>query len=302
MEDIEFDKVLLIEQDKDAQSEAHPSNQPLGHFDEQTIVKTQQIMALQSRLTPNPQGGDCWGNFFFQFSNNNSLIRIYNLEEQELIQKYSLDNTNRGFVNNCHCNSVCFGSKYYDENDEIPLLYVSTGYGKDGYTGALVYRVMRTNDRFTFSLVQTIRFPVLDSSWTEFIPADDYCYICYTSNCLVYKMPLPSVHDGDVILDGSKDAIDVYQFPQQPKIMGNSRNQDRMYYNERIVLISGVPQSGEASVLVVLDLETRTYAHVFNFLDMGLSKEPESVFMWKGNLCVAFLNKIVSFEFNPSVF
>ena len=114
-------------------------------------------------------------------------------------------------------------------------------------------------------------------------------------------MPLPSVHDGDVILDGSKDAIEVFQFPPQPEKIKSSRNQGRMYYNEKLVIPSGVPQVGEASVLLILDLKKRVYEHIFYFPEMGLVKEPESVFIWDNQLCVAFLDQIVSIEFSPDI-
>ena len=165
----------------------------------------------------------------------------------------------------------------------------------------MVYRVTRENDRFSFSLVQTIRLPVLKSSWTEFITAGDYCYVGYSSNYIYYKMRLPSVQEGDVILDGSKDAIEVFQFPPQPEDIKSSRNQGKLFRNGKIIFPSGVPQSREACVLIILDLNTRTYDYIFDFFEMGLFKEPESVFIWNNQLCVAFIDQIVSFEFTPDI-
>lgn len=264
-------------------------------------VTTNQILPITERNSPQKQGGDCWNDYFFQFSTYNSVILIYNLEEKALIQKYSINNNDRGFVSNCHCNSVCFGSSFFEEGDEFPLLYVSTGYASGGYSGALVYRITKENGKFSFSLVQTIRIPILKSSWTEFITAGDYCYVGYTSDAIYYKMLLPSVHDGDVILDGSKDAIEVLQFPPQPEEIKSSRNQGKMFHNGKIIFPSGVPQAREASVLIILDLKTRTYEHIFDFTEMGLLNEPESVFIWKDTLCVAFIDQIVSFEFTPDI-
>lgn len=299
LEDPVFEEIIYINQDQEVQTGNQHDDEP--NVQAQIIVKTHQIMTLQDNTNPHSQGGDCWGDYFFQFSKNNAVIRIYNLKDKELIQKFIHKNNGGGFVSNCHCNSVCFGSEYYEEGDEFPLLYVSTGYGNNGYTGALVYRITKEKGLFSFSLVQTLRFPVLKSSWTEFIPAGNVCYVCYTSDYIVYKMPMPSVHDGDVIIDGSKGALEVFQFPPQPQIMKNSRNQGRLYYKGKIVLTSGVPGSREASVLVVLDLETRTYEHIFDFFDMGLNTESESIFFWRDRLCVAFDDQIVSFEFDPDI-
>lgn len=269
--------------------------------DEHITVDTYLLMNLKTGLSPQPQGGDCWGDFFFQFSTNNSVVRIYNLAEKKLIQTYKLSKKDQGFVSNCHCNSVCFGSMYFEEEDTFPLLYVSTGYSSLGYSGALVYRVIQNDELFTLSLVQTIRLPVLNSSWTEFIPSEDVCYVCYSSDYIVYKMPLPSVHDGDVIIDGSMNSLEVFQFPSQPAFMKGSRNQGRMFHNGTIIFPSGVPQAGEASMLVFLDMNTRTYKYIFDFKELGLNRESESIFIWRDTLCVAFLDQIVSFEFTPNI-
>ena len=190
---------------------------------------------------------------------------------------------------------------FYEEGDTFPLLYVSTGYSSLGYSGALVYRVIQKEGLFTLSLVQTIRLPILNSTWTEFIPVGDVCYVCYTSDYIVYKMPLPSVHDGDIIIDGSMTALEVFQFPPQPDFMKSSRNQGRMIHNESIIFASGVPNAGEASVLVFLDMKTKIYKYIFDFKELGLNKESESIFIWRDSLCVAFLDQIVSFEFTPNI-
>lgn len=296
------DQVPLVQEDVDIEDntqvfDVYDDSIPGKHI----TVTTNQIMTLSDNYAPHPQGGDCWNDYFFQFSTDNNIIRIYDLNEKALIQKLALYKGNKGFVSKCHCNSVCFGSSYYKEGDEFPLLYVSTGYTSDGYSGALVYRVVRNHGLFSFSLVQTIRLPVLKSSWTEFITAGDYCYVCYTTDCIVYKMPLPSVHDGDVILDGSKDAIEVYQFPPQPEQIKISRNQGRLFHNGKLIIPSGVPQVREPSVLLILNLKNRAYEHIFYFPEMGLVKEPESVFIWNNQLCVAFLDQIVSIEFSPDI-
>ena len=267
-------------------------------FSVPVTVDTSQVMTLILQR-PHAQGGDCWGDYFFQFSSDNSIVRIYNLAEKKLVQRYSLKEEDRGFVKNCHCNSVCFGSSYYEEGDEFPLLYVSTGYGSEGYTGALVYRIIKENDSFSLSLVQTIRLPELDTSWTEFVPAGDICYVCYGRR--IYVTPMPSVHNGDIILDGSTEAIEVIDFPAKPEDVNASVDQARIYHNGRIILISSVSQAGGASILVFMNLKTRTYDHIVRFRDLGFSYEPESVFFWKDSLCVAFLDQIVSFDFKPNI-
>lgn len=251
-------------------------------------IDYEEIMTLGERYS---QGGDCWGDYFFQFVKNNFQVRIYDLSSKTLIQKVNLAESQRGFVSNCHCNTVCFGAEFYDAEDDFPLIYVSTGYSADGYTGALVYRITRNNKSFSFTLVQTIRFPVDKSSWTEFIPGDQFAYLCYRSERVIFKVPMPKLKDGDQIISRN-DAVETYQFTPQPDWMATSRNQDRMYYQGKILFVSGVPP-GEASVFIVLNLESRERERIIDFKKIGLTSEPESIFIWQGDICVAFVDKIV---------
>ena len=238
------------------------------------------------------QGGDSWGDYFFQFTANNTEVRVYDLSTRALVQTIKMTSSLRGFVSNCHCNSVNFGTEYYDVEDVFPLIYVSTGYASNGFTGALVYRITQHNGTFFITLVQTIRFPVDKSSWTEFIPGGEFAYLCYTTERVIYKVPMPKPKDGDTIISRD-DAIDTYQFTPQPDWMFTSRNQDRMLYQEKIYVISGVPQTSEASVLFILNLETLERERIIDFKKNGLKSESESIFIWQGNICVAFIDKIV---------
>ena len=252
-------------------------------------VNYEEIMSVSGG---NPQGGDSWGDYFFQFSANNSNVRVYDLATKTLVQTIKITSSLKGFVSNCHCNTVCFGKEYYDVEDIFPLIYVSTGYASGGYTGALVYRIVQHNGIFFITLVQTIKFPVGSSSWTEFVPGDEFAYLCYTTERIIYKIEMPKLKDGDIII-GPDSAIETYQFSPQPDWMASSRNQDRMFHQGKIYVASGVPQSGEASVLFILNLETKERERIIDLKKNGLTKEPESIFIWQGVVCIAFLDKIV---------
>ena len=65
-----------------------------------------------------------------------------------------------------------------------------------------------------------------------------------------------------------------------------------MFHQGKILFVSGVPP-GEASVLVVLNLETLECERIIDFKKNGLTSEPESIFIWRGDICVAFVDKIV---------
>ena len=265
----------------------------VGFTEDDEAIETatyEEIMPLNA-IRPSPQGGDCWGDYFFQFSTNNTSVRVYDLSTKTLVQTIKLTSSLVGFVSNCHCNTVSFGAEYYDAEDIFPLIYVSTGYASGGYTGVLVYRITQHNGIFFITLVQTIKFPVDKSSWTEFVPAGEFAYLCYTSERVIFKVPMPKLKDGNTIISRD-DAIETYQFTPQPDWMSTSRNQDRLYYNGKILVISGVP-SGEASVFMILDLQTRKREKIIDFTKVGLKTESESIFVWRGDLCVAFIDKIV---------
>ena len=250
----------------------------------------EEIMPL-SGIRPSPQGGDCWGDYFFQFTANNTAVRVYDLATKTLVQTIKITSALTGFVTNCHCNSVNFGTEYYDVEDIFPLIYVSTGYAAGGYTGALVYRITQHNGTFFITLVQTIKFPVDKTSWTEFIPGAEYAYLCYTTERVIYKVLMPKLKDGNTVISRD-DAIESYQFTPQPDWISTSRNQDRMFYQGKILVISGVPKE-EASVFMVLNLETCEREKIIDFTKIGLTTESESLFLWRGDLCVAFVDKIV---------
>ena len=254
----------------------------------------EELMPLTvEHRNPHPQGGDSWGNYFFQFAINNSVVRVFDLATKSLVQTVSLGKSQKGFVSDCHCNTVCFGTEYYDAEDIFPLIYVSTGYAAGGYTGALVYRIVQHNGIFFITHVQTIKFPVDKSSWTEFVPGEEgFAYLCYTSEKIIFKVKMPKLKDGDVIIS-REDALETYQFSPLPNWMSTSRGQDRLFFNGKILYITGVPETGEASAFVVLNLETQEREAIIDFKKIGLTRESESLFLWQGDIYVAFVDKIV---------
>lgn len=254
-------------------------------------IEYEEIMTL-NKPRPNPQGGDSWGDYFFQFVDGNTEVRVYDLSLRTLVQTVRITSTIQGFVPTCHSNTVCFGTEYYSAEDVFPLIYVSTGNAYKGYSGALVYRITQHNGIFFITLVQTLKFPVDKSSWTEFVPGDKYAYLCYTSERIIFKVEMPKLSDGDMII-GRDSAIETLQFSPQPDWMATSRNQDRLFHQGKILFVSGVPHAGEACVLVVLNLETCERERIIDFKKNGLESEPESIFIWQGEVCVAFVDKIV---------
>ena len=234
------------------------------------------------------QGGACFGDYLFMFTENNTTCWIYNLATNALIQTITIPSEERGFVSNCHCNTVNFGTEYYDANDPFPLIYVSTGYASEGYSGALVYRVVATTENdvttYSLSLVQTLKIP---ATWSEFIVGGDGdCYIKYGSS--YYRMAMPALSDGDVTFD-FENALSVCQLTSQPSWYNGSRNQGHLYHNGKLYLLSGVPASGEASLFIAINLTTGVReVEIDLYNTLGLTSEPEALFIWNGHFCIAF--------------
>lgn len=262
--------------------EGAPVNPSKSHY-----VAAKQVASIGNLSY---QGGACFGDYLFLFTNNNATCYILNLATSTLLQTYSIPSADRGFVSNCHCNTVNFGTEYYDENDPFPLIYVSTGYSDGTDTGALVYRIVATTESdvttYALALVQTLKMP--GTGWTEFVVgADGDCYLCYTSTRTIYRMKMPKLSEGDLTFD-LEDAIGVYQFTSQPAWYNGSRNQNRMYHNGKIYLVSGVPESDEKALFIVLDLATQTREVEIDLSTLGFTAEPETTFLWNGAFCIAF--------------
>ena len=83
----------------------------------ESTLNYEEIMPLTG--SSGSQGGDCWGDYFFQFWSNNRLVRVFDLSRKEMVQTIYIPESQRGFISDCHCNVVCFGTEYYDPEEGI---------------------------------------------------------------------------------------------------------------------------------------------------------------------------------------
>ena len=65
---------------------------PIDYFDS---IEYEEIMTLD-QTNPLPQGGDCWGDYFFQFTAGNTVVRVYDLATKTLVQTVKLSGSQRG--------------------------------------------------------------------------------------------------------------------------------------------------------------------------------------------------------------
>lgn len=231
------------------------------------------------------QGAACYGDYLFCFTANNTTCWIFDLSDGSLVQTITIPAEDRGFVSDCHCNTVNFGTEFYDPSDEFPLLYVSTGYSDGTDTGALVYRIVNTGGIYSLNLVQTFKFP--GTSWTEFITAGEMCYVLAQNS--YYRFFLPKLSEGDVTFDYSQ-ALGETKITDKPAWYNGSRGQGELFVEGKIYYVSGVPSS-EKLLFIVINLETGNREVEIDLGTLGITREPEALFVWGQRLCVSFHNR-----------
>ena len=232
------------------------------------------------------QGSANYGDYYFTTDNNYNIV-VSNIRTGETLATVLIESEQRGFVSNPHWNTINFGSLKYDNEDYFPLMYCSTGYDDGTNSGCIVYRIQMSENEgvysFTITHVQTLKFPGKD--WTEFITGGDYLYVFNTVIPAVYKFNFPTLSDGSVVVLDLNNAVETYVFP--PKGF-NASGQGCLYHQDKIYTVHGMP-SQSTRALTVMDLKTRTWATFLNLDDLGFSNsEPEAVFIWEGQLCIAF--------------
>lgn len=242
----------------------------------------QQIKTLSNYHTW--QGGDCFGDYLFMFTENNTTCWVINMSTGQQLQAIEIPSNQRGFVSNCHCDTVNFGSQYYDETDEFPLIYVSTGWGYNGYSGALVYRIIVTEENgqssYSLELLQTIKFPVASGSFSVFaVGENNDAYIILKDGREIHHINMPQLSEGqEVIIDYSND-LNVYNAQAAP----NYPLQQAKFLNGKILRVAGSQNSGK---LFSLNLYSGTYDVNISLTSAGITQEPEAIFVWNDLLCI----------------
>lgn len=111
------------------------------------------------------QDGAIHGDYMFRFEND-ATCTVYSVSKRERLAGFILDKSD---TVKPHCNTVCFGSEYFDPADEFPLIYcnVYNNYAdaEDRMEGVCcVYRIQRNGTEFTSTLVQLIKIGFTDDT------------------------------------------------------------------------------------------------------------------------------------------
>lgn len=216
----------------------------------------------------NSQGGDCYGKYLFVVAQGGHGASVYDLEEKKKVGGLWLE---------CdypptHANTVNFGTQFYREGDEFPLLYVSANVhptGNDWLGYVYAYRITKsmTDDgqpKFRSELVQTI---TLEGFFyhTEFIldNSDGTCWVrghYYLSGYEYRKYAVPDAHQARVTL--RRDDPCVLDSIKEEKIKAIDCKQGAICRDGYIYYPTGLPS--QTPYLVGISTERHDIEYIIN--------------------------------------
>jgi len=272
---------------------------------------------MQMKLTATAIGGQdgaFYGNYLFRF-NAKGLCRVWDATKLDeytdtpvvlsQIGEFSLPENSPVIP---HFNAVVFGTEFYAEGDEFPLLYanVYNNYAKaeDRREGmCCVYRLQRSGTDFFMTLVQIIQIGfVCDSKlWISggevtdvrpygnfVIDTDQNRLVAFTMRdgdhtARYFAFKLPKLSDGvpsqeygvNLVTLQSEDILDYFDTEYHLYIQGACCYDGKVYssegFNERV-----------PTALRVISLADRKQIHHTNLVEMGYPTEAEFVDFRKG--------------------
>lgn len=253
------------------------------------------------------QDGAICNGYLFRF-NHKGYCQVYDMEARTLISSFELDRCSELAP---HSNAVCFGTQYFCEGDEFPLLYTNiyNNYSKEEnrLEGiCCVYRLTRCEHAFSTKLVQLIRIGFVDDLelWKSLanngdvrpygnfvIDTDKNQYWAFTmrdkeKTTRYFSFSMPDVNDGEMDKKyGVKTVILKKQDILKMFDCGYSRFlQGACYYDGKIFSVEGFSKNGEnLPKLQIIDLNTEN-AQEFDICSMGLEIEPEFIESYQDNI------------------
>lgn len=259
------------------------------------------------------QDGAIFGDLVFRFDASGNC-RVYSAEalfasstiaEPPSIAEFTLDKTD---VIVPHSNAVAFGSEYYEEGDEFPILYtnVYNNYKneEDKLPGVLsAYRIQRCGDGFASTLVQVIKVGFTEdrSLWLSSIPSVTdarpygnfaidteknrlYAFVMRDGDkeTRYFSFCMPSVHDGvyserfgvNTVTLNKEDALGYFDTPYHNYVQGACLKDGRIYsvegFNEKI-----------HPAIRIIDLEEKRQIFFADFADFDVLTEAEFIDFWQ---------------------
>lgn len=239
-----------------------PATIPSNDEHDKTILRIEKCMT-QDWGSSSLQGGDCYGDFFFQFENHNSRVFISNFKTKEFLGTVSMTPNSKN-----HCNNVSFSRVFYETGDEFPLLYVS-GSQSGTYNNIQVYRIKRENNLFSFTKIQEITLPKCSSEnnlyWTGAVMDNEnnFMYIYANSGgTQIAKFDIPDILQEEIVLT-DEDIL------EQFTVSGFTHQQGAVIRSGLLYVMDGVPQWGDTNYMRIIDLVNKTDYDKINISALG---------------------------------
>lgn len=244
------------------------------------------------------QDGAIFDKYLFRFDSDGSC-KVYNLNSLEKsVAAFKLDRYEELVP---HSNAVVFGSEYYADGDEFPLLYsnIYNNYAEkeDELCGVCcVYRLWREDSEFKTKLVQTIKIGFTDTTlwrseevkdvrpWGNFvIDSKNKKYYAFvmrdgTKTTRYFEFNLPTLADGENVVLTEKDVIKHFDVPYHNFLQGACFNNGKVYevegFGERI-----------HPAIRIIDVEKEEQIFHADFYEMGALFESELIDFY-GDRCI----------------
>lgn len=234
----------------------------------------------------------------YLFSVNSSLSKMVCMNLRSLKKLYVLS-TGLTPGDNWHSNQASFGSKYYDEADPFPVLYISQQNNSEGRGEIQGYRIIPTYtdgeiSSFTISLVQTILLPAVtdenclanpnvafdtQNGWMWAYSRNENPDAANFRKATFSRFAIPELTESVVTLNDS-DILERFQDDWSMLYA-----QGGFIHNGKLVIMQGYPDAGFINCRVIdLYLDKRQVSLIDLFAD-GFTREPEGVFWYAGQIC-----------------
>lgn len=264
------------------------------------------------------QDGAIWDKYLFRFGANGQCI-VYDMDDLCTVEseapelcRFWLDKFE---LIKPHSNAVVFGSAYYAPEDEFPLLYsnIYNNYARsdDPMIGVCcVYRLLRTGNTFTSTLVQLIQIGFINEGdlWYSsaqrndrrpfgnfVIDRDKSILYAFTmrdasNDTRYFSFRLPEKEEGIVdekygvnrVILTSKDILGYFDCEYHHFLQGAVMHKDKIYSVEGFTVGRQGPASRPA--LRVISPAKERQELCVHFEDFGLTIEPEFI-DFRGDTC-----------------
>ena len=262
---------------------------PIEYAGEKVRLQSRAFAEEYMTATPfsNKQAMCCFGDYAFLFTDKGGSIAVINMRTRTVVDTVSMSGA---FANDSnHCNTASFSSLYYQEGDEFPILYVSSGKKVDGYPRAYGLRIVKTVDgdtvTFAITLVHTVTLNY--ASWAEFVWAGKWLYVRYEPDGgnVWGKAVAPSA-SADATID-PEDLMDTVAFSDYLHKDLAIDTQGYFHLNGRIYTVWG---TSAPFYFGAVDPGTGKIVTLIDLAELSITNEPESVFLWDGNLYINCYN------------